>query len=325
MNVFQDQGRRSMSTCWDATAASASASTIATASATATATATNPPTHLRPLPGYTVPSSALSTPAQSLTHTHAHTQAQAQAQSQVPASSLRYQNRERLYYEPVSSRSFAQLAPEAKPQSVVARLTDEAPPALSMYDVGSLTPERKHMQEEEAGRDKKPFEVMLVEDWASSMPAMQPSEGNWVTVFGFVGAQRETVLSYFKKLGIVEESELGQGNWMHLKYSTLWAAQKALAKNGTILSGSCMLGVIPTSRAIEQVSHAAESFMSPIKKESIKRDIPKDQDIFIRSNLFSPMVRNAPDQRHPSSHPEADIPVPPESIVTKALGYVFGW
>lgn len=317
MNSFQDHMRRRASVSQDPSSA-----------------ASNVPTHLRPLPSYSVPPSALATPASGPA-----------PPSQTPApTTTRYQNRERLYYEPFGDKNASQSVQTTKPQSVVARLADEAPPAISLYDVGSLTPERKHAHDAKPEGEKKPFEAMLVDDLAASVPTMQPSEGNWVTVFGFAGAQSSAVLNYFKKLGVVEESEMGQGNWMHLKYSTLWAAQKALAKNGTVMSGLCMLGVIPTNRAMEQVSQAAESFMSPIKKESIKKNTTADdQDIFIRSSLFSPAVRSTTDKApattepsshphphpHPHSHhhhhPEAKVPLPPESAVTRALGYVFGW
>lgn len=106
---------------------------------------------------------------------------------------------------------------------------------------------------------------------ASSMTAPIPTGAHpldtWVTVFGFSGPYAAATLAYFKSLGPIVSTELGQRNWLHIRYENLLSAQKALMKNGTVLpsAGSCMIGVIPTKIAKEQVESASESFMSPLK------------------------------------------------------------
>ncbi|PJF16824.1 Nucleoporin NUP53 [Paramicrosporidium saccamoebae] len=253
------------------------------------------PSQLRTLPGYTS------------TYTPAPVSTPAPTPS-VPPTTTRYQTRERLYYEADSVLP----ARTVKPASVVARLADDAPPAISLHEYGNLTPERKYASREEMPKEEIPAE-----------PAV-PSDGNWVTVFGFSGAQASSVLSYFQKLGVVEQSETGQGNWIHLQYSTRWAAQKALAKNGTVLPvmGTCMIGVVPTTRAMEQVGQAAESFMSPLKKESIRRtsqDQYQGGDIFIKPGM-APILRQEEDETR-----AREVTNPQESMVAKAFGFVFGW
>lgn len=304
----------------------------------------NLPTNLRPLPGYSGlnnPSgvAATGTGAQSSFPATTPAPSNQHRGTGPPLTIGRYQTRERLYYE--SDSAAPPAPPGAKPQSLVARLTDEAPPALSLHDCGTLTPELKYSPKRDKVATLNQSSPMRMEVVDSSSPqvVVMPSEGNWVTVFGFAGAQATAVLEYFKKLGAVEQSELGQGNWMHLRYSTLWAAQKALAKNGTILpvAGTCMIGVLPTQRAMEQVSHAADSFMSPIKNESLRKPsitTETSTDIFIKPGLMAPTVAEKDNNSNLGTIPiegtlsdalTAETVIPDESIVTKALGFVFGW
>jgi hypothetical protein len=68
--------------------------------------------------------------------------------------------------------------------------------------------------------------------------------GCWVTVFGFPPDKAGSVLQCFLSWGGVVEHKRGDNdaNWIHLKYGSAVAAERALAKNGTIVQG-CMVGV----------------------------------------------------------------------------------
>lgn len=71
----------------------------------------------------------------------------------------------------------------------------------------------------------------------------------WVTVFGFPASHSSIILSYFQNFGQilhVRHSESG-GNWIHFMYMTKLQAEKALGKNGKILEGNIMIGVIRCS------------------------------------------------------------------------------
>ncbi len=218
---------------------------------------------------------------------------------------------------------------------VTLRTIEDAPPVLSHHEFGGLTPERRYALSTSlpdgargpAGQGPagsanpfaspmgifSPGRAMDIDHGSAlgqqgvfgggGAPQEEGQQGtaapvlpdNKVTVFGFVGSQAAAVLAYFRKLGAVEESALGDGNWMHLRYATRWAAQKALAKNGTILpiSGACMVGVVPTQSATEQVARAADSFMSPLRRrndESVTDDGSSDSAIFIRPNQVNPIV-----------------------------------
>lgn len=296
-----------------------------------------PSQQLRALPGYTSArgaslAGAANTPATALRH--------------APATQSKpYHTRERLYYESEASAAAPNGAPSARPQPIAARLAEDAPPVLSLHEYGSLTPERKYAASQDqdgafGGAEQRsspasPSRTMQVDDAAADG---RVGEGNWVTVFGFAGGRSSEVLAYFRRLGAVEQVQMGQGNWMHIKYVALWAAQKAIAKNGAILqtAGSCMVGVLPMQRALEQVGLASESFMSPLKNEARREPPAADQhDIFLRPGLMSPVVADnvAATPASAVSHLGQSVCEPQgpesagyqESLVTKALGYIFGW
>jgi len=70
----------------------------------------------------------------------------------------------------------------------------------------------------------------------------------WVTVFGFLPIDVNVVLSHISsRVRIVDKHPppQPQSNWIHLKCASEQEAQKALMCNGSIVSGTIMIGVIP--------------------------------------------------------------------------------
>ncbi len=187
----------------------------------------------------------------------------------------------------------------------------DAPPTGSLYD-DPLSPERSFIADPSTKVPQSsdidyisgvftssPSRVVtqntLQEIKPTSLSSSDPID-SWVTVFGFSGAQVQPVLQYFKSLGNVINSELGQRNWIHIQYDSPWAAQKALLKNGSVIqaAGSSMIGVIPTRNAMEQVGIASTSFMSPLKKSEFspqsispfgKATIPPPSKLSTETNL----------------------------------------
>jgi len=69
--------------------------------------------------------------------------------------------------------------------------------------------------------------------------------GCWVTVFGFPAAASSFILTHFSSYGTILETKTNPGsNWLHLRYSNKIEARKAVSKNGQILGGSIMVGVV---------------------------------------------------------------------------------
>lgn len=265
------------------------------------------PTPLRTLPGYAIPKGR---PTDSGSTVPAVKGPNEKIESSTSEMGVRrpYKNRERLFWETDDAiHNVGDEDQDTKLIPVLERLAEDAPPTATLYELdNTLTPERKylvappptnttHEKEDRSGIGNimsltTATPIRLIES------KMEVGEGNWVTVFGFAASQSTAVLEYFNSLGVIDAHEPGQGNWMHMKYSTLWGAQKALAKNGTVLPifGTCMIGVVPANRAVENVKAAAESFMSPIKKETLDirkrtiQDTTIPQDIFLKTNLMSP-------------------------------------
>jgi len=267
----------------------------------------------------------------------------------TPASASKpYQSRERVYYQ--SSNLSASVAPgngpgrsaslnmplfssssSHRPLSA-AEVKAEAPPTGSLYD-DPFSPERRPI-----GGNPAQIQSSKEIDYLSGMVAASPNRvltsnfidsfpreqtidpmNTWVTVFGFSGSQAPAVLAYFQTLGTVLKTELGQRNWLHIQYDSPWAAQKALLKNGSVLpsAGSCMIGVLPTPKAMEQVGQASASFMSPLKKGAETAGTPfGPQAVLPKSSLRTsidvsgvPQTPGFPQATMYSSTPGAQFPV----------------
>ncbi len=116
----------------------------------------------------------------------------------------------------------------------------------------------------------------------------------------------------FAAFGPIEQYDFGESNWLHIIYESEWSAQKALARNGSIFNpGGMMIGVVPMQAALEQVSAAADSFMSPIKGE-LDRTRP------VTDSIFRKPVKNVDKERL------ATLP-DDSSIMTKAVNYLLNW
>ena len=144
-----------------------------------------------------------------------------------------------------------------------------------------------------------------------------------VTVFGFPPAAASFILQQFSQYGTVDKHEIhNNGNWLHIKYQTKIQAKKALSKNGKIFARSIMIGVLP---CIKQEISAMEADLNSSglvgsgcvgtpqvdsKKVSTMRSL---------SNTAS--LKGAND----SICEEKRTPSKNNSVVGKALDYVFGW
>lgn len=154
----------------------------------------------------------------------------------------------------------------------------------------------------------------------------------WITVFGFTQNAINTVLSHISNRVRIVDKHLAphpQSNWIHLKCASEQEAQRALACNGNIISGSIMIGVTPCldegvvlspEKENRTINGSMRIFSSPNKHDN-------------SSILHSPRAHNARPlaagfNQHMS--PQAiiqndNIPQKSTGIVTKAMEYVFGW
>ncbi|XP_014225345.1 nucleoporin NUP53 [Trichogramma pretiosum] len=159
----------------------------------------------------------------------------------------------------------------------------------------------------------------------------------WITVFGFPMAALNIVLSHISsRVRIIDKHPAphSQSNWIHLKCSSDQEAQRALACNGNIVSGSVMIGVIPcTDEGVilgtdkenrSKLSESMRMFSTPVKaghmtgvganKTPVR--IPNARPLVSGYNQhMSPQAVRSPD----------NVPHKSTGLVTKAMEYVFGW
>ncbi|XP_011868970.1 PREDICTED: nucleoporin NUP53 [Vollenhovia emeryi] len=160
----------------------------------------------------------------------------------------------------------------------------------------------------------------------------------WVTVFGFLPIDINAVLSYISsRVRIVDKhpAPQPQSNWIHLKCASEQEAQKALMCNGSIVSGTIMIGVIPCTdegvvlgcdkenraklngsvRSLSMgrigQSPRVESFnASPTARRRKLRSLAVGYN-----QHFNPQVVQVPE----------NVPQKSASFVSKAMEYMFGW
>lgn len=83
------------------------------------------------------------------------------------------------------------------------------------------------------------------ESLCSPSPSNNPNL--WVTVFGFPPTAAQLILSHFSQYGTVLDKVFApqNGNWVHLKYSTVLECDKALNFHEKILGNNIMIAVTP--------------------------------------------------------------------------------
>jgi nuclear pore complex protein Nup53 len=154
----------------------------------------------------------------------------------------------------------------------------------------------------------------------------------WVTIFGFLPTDVNTVLSYISnRVRIVDKhpAPQPQSNWIHLKCASEQEAQKALMCNGSIVSGSIMIGVIPCTDEGVTLGSDKENRIKlngSMRLSSLRTNqvsfcaTPNTKRRKLRSlaagyNHLSPQYAQSPE----------DIPQKSTGLVSKAMEYVFGW
>lgn len=142
-------------------------------------------------------------------------------------------------------------------------------------------------------------------------------DDTWVTVFGFPPASASFILLQFAQYGnILKHTMSNTGNWMHLQYQSKLQARKALSKDGKVFGDSIMVGVKPC----------------------IHKSVMEGPD---RGSVSSPAPRGTPSTPHASMRPlsaaykasssdyqvvaDRQTPRRDDSLVSKAMEYMFGW
>ncbi|NXL91285.1 NUP35 protein, partial [Alectura lathami] len=155
-------------------------------------------------------------------------------------------------------------------------------------------------------------------------------DDTWVTVFGFPQASASYILLQFAQYGnILKHVMSNTGNWMHIRYQSKLQARKALSKDGRIFGESIMIGVKPcidksVMENFERSSTTSVSsvFSPPTKTVGTPVQPTNGAKISTMRPLATAYKASTSDYQVVS---DRQTPRKDESIVSKAMEYVFGW
>nr|XP_056717412.1 nucleoporin NUP35 [Euleptes europaea] len=155
-------------------------------------------------------------------------------------------------------------------------------------------------------------------------------DDTWVTVFGFPQGSASYILLQFAQYGnILKHVMSNTGNWMHIHYQSKLQARKALSKDGRIFGESIMIGVKPCidKSVMEGTERGAVSslpsvFTPPMKTLGTPVQPSSAQRISTMRPLATAYKASTSDYQVIS---DRQTPRKDESIVSKAMEYMFGW
>ncbi|XP_060636175.2 nucleoporin NUP35 isoform X2 [Anolis sagrei] len=155
-------------------------------------------------------------------------------------------------------------------------------------------------------------------------------DDTWVTVFGFPQASASYILLQFAQYGnILKHVMSNTGNWMHIRYQSKLQARKALSKDGRIFGESIMIGVKPCiDKSVMEImdrsstSSPSSVFTPPVKAPGTPVQPSSTQRISTMRPLATAYKASSSDYQVVS---DRQTPRKDESIVSKALEYMFGW
>lgn len=190
----------------------------------------------------------------------------------------------------------------------------------------------------------------------------------WISVFGFSGQLKNSssptnavidgILDVFEQLGdmlppTLTKEELIRSSivngFINIGFRSKWSAQRALEMNGQILQipgvsldNGLMIGCIPMQKAMAEVERIGQaSFLSPVKRESLKNDLKgpfvagigttgTEEDMILRTPFTPHSGLIGDKQQLPASSSSLSSPLKSPSLkvprsLQKGLDYVFGW
>eukprot|EP00747_Dinoflagellata_sp_TGD_P166332 gnl/TRDRNA2_/TRDRNA2_188964_c0_seq1.p1 gnl/TRDRNA2_/TRDRNA2_188964_c0~~gnl/TRDRNA2_/TRDRNA2_188964_c0_seq1.p1 ORF type:complete len:262 (-),score=41.33 gnl/TRDRNA2_/TRDRNA2_188964_c0_seq1:147-932(-) len=107
------------------------------------------------------------------------------------------------------------------------------------------------------GSAVQPSALLVGDGLAGALPYGDPS---WVTVFGFPGRAASLVRQQLETLcGPIVEVRYGDGNFMHVRFHSVAAANQCLAHHGHAVLGKLLIGCIPCTSSLVGASGGASA------------------------------------------------------------------
>ncbi|XP_077119455.1 nucleoporin NUP35-like isoform X1 [Ranitomeya variabilis] len=147
-------------------------------------------------------------------------------------------------------------------------------------------------------------------------------DDTWVTVYGFPQASSSYILLQFAQYGnIIKHVMSNAGNWMHLQYQSKLQARKALSKDGKIFGDCIMIGVKPC---------IDKSLMESTEKAPVSSVYscvtPRVKSISSPRSGMRPLAAAYRASTSPYKvFMNRQTPKKDNTLVSKALEYLFGW
>ncbi|XP_064020054.1 nucleoporin NUP35 isoform X2 [Pogoniulus pusillus] len=164
-----------------------------------------------------------------------------------------------------------------------------------------------------------------------SLTSEDQLDDTWVTVFGFPQASASYILLQFAQYGnILKHVMSNTGNWMHIRYQSKLQARKALSKDGRVFGDSIMIGVKP---CIEKSVMEGSDRSSTPSAPTVFTPPPKSLGTPVLAGNSTPRISTmrplATAYKASTSDyqvvSDRQTPRKDESLVSKAMDYVFGW
>ncbi|NXG50693.1 NUP35 protein, partial [Psilopogon haemacephalus] len=156
-------------------------------------------------------------------------------------------------------------------------------------------------------------------------------DDTWVTVFGFPQASASYILLQFAQYGnILKHVMSNTGNWMHIHYQSKLQARKALSKDGRVFGESLMIGVKPCiEKSVMENSDRSSTPSAP----TVFTPPPKSVGTPVLAGNNTPRISTMRPLATAYKASTSDYqvvcdrqtPRKDESLVSKAMDYVFGW
>ncbi|XP_032879698.1 nucleoporin NUP35 isoform X2 [Amblyraja radiata] len=151
----------------------------------------------------------------------------------------------------------------------------------------------------------------------------------WITVFGFPPASASYILLQFAQYGnILKHVMSNNGNWMHVQYQSKLQARKALSKDGKVFGESIMIGVKPCiDKSVMETNDrnygpVFSVFTPPINTVGTPAPSPSTPRNTAIRPLAAAYKASSSDYQVVS---DRQTPRKDETLVSKAMEYMFGW
>ncbi|KAM9485859.1 nucleoporin NUP35-like isoform 1-T1 [Salvelinus alpinus] len=152
-------------------------------------------------------------------------------------------------------------------------------------------------------------------------------DDTWITVFGFPPASASYILLQFAQYGNITKHVMSNtGNWMHFQYQSKLQARKALSKDGKIFGEAIMIGVKPCiDKNVMESSDRGSTSSGSVFTPPVRNGTPSHHVSTPRSSMRPLSVAYKASSSDYQVVADRQTPRKDDSLVSKAMEYMFGW